>query len=283
MRSDIKAGIESIFAQNKVAYNDAKTLFDTALLDYATMKDSGIESIFAQNKVAYNDAKTLFDTALLDYATMKDSLKLADRLKIRDRKNAYNDAKTLFDTALLDYATMKDSLKLADRLKIRDRKNTNEKALQSLLDFAKGQGDKEANLDAITKALPQGARAHIEIGARAHIEIAMLEELFRKSMLEVRDIQVFNSTKFLDNVKELKGTFTSKAAHDYINAAEKFHALFKNDPLILQAIKPATTDKIGSSIATTLEGAVKFQAKRHFHFKSSPRLHQRRGEVSRAF
>ena len=176
---------------------------------------AGIESIFAQNKVAYNDAKTLFDTALLDYATMKDSLKLADRLKIRDRKN------------------------------------TNEKALQSLLDFAKGQGDKEANLDAITKALPQGARAHIEI--------AMLEELFRKSMLEVRDIQVFNSTKFLDNVKELKGTFTSKAAHDYINAAEKFHALFKNDPLILQAIKPATTDKIGSSIATTLEGAVKFQ------------------------
>ena len=176
---------------------------------------AGIESIFAQNKVAYNDAKTLFDTALLDYATMKDSLKLADRLKIRDRKN------------------------------------TNEKALQSLLDFAKGQGDKEANLDAITKALPQGARAHIEI--------AMLEELFRKSMLEVRDIQVFNSTKFLDNIKELKGTFTSKAAHDYINAAEKFHALFKNDPLILQAIKPATTDKIGSSIATTLEGAVKFQ------------------------
>ena len=176
---------------------------------------AGIESIFTQNKVAYNDAKTLFDTALLDYATMKDSLKLADRLKIRDRKN------------------------------------TNEKALQSLLDFAKGQGDKEANLDAITKALPQGARAHIEI--------AMLEELFRKSMLEVRDIQVFNSTKFLENIKELKGTFTSKAAHDYINAAEKFHALFKNDPLILQAIKPATTDKIGSSIATTLEGAVKFQ------------------------
>ena len=176
---------------------------------------AGIESIFAQNKVAYNDAKTLFDTALLDYATMKDSLKLADRLKIRDRKN------------------------------------TNEKALQSLLDFAKGQGDKEANLDAITKALPQGARAHIEI--------AMLEELFRKSMLEVHDIQVFNSTKFLENIKELKGTFTSKAAHDYINAAEKFHALFKNDPLILQAIKPATTDKIGSSIATTLEGAVKFQ------------------------
>ena len=166
-------------------------------------------------------------------------------------KAAYNDAKALFETALVDYANMKDTLKLADKLRLRDRANTEQNTLKSLLNFAKGQGDKQSNIDAITKALPQGERAHIEI--------AMLNELFSNATIEAKAVQVFDSAKFLNNVKELKGVFTSKAAQEYIEAASKFNELFKNDAQILQAIKPAVTDKIGSSIATSLEGAAKFQ------------------------
>ena len=166
-------------------------------------------------------------------------------------KTAYNDAKALFETALVDYANMKDTLKLADKLRLRDRANTEQNALKSLLNFAKGQGDKQSNIDAITKALPQGERAHIEI--------AMLNELFAKATIEAKAVQVFDSAKFLNNVNELKGVFTSKAAQEYIAAASKFNELFKNDAQILQAIKPAVTDKIGSSIATSIEGAAKFQ------------------------
>ena len=166
-------------------------------------------------------------------------------------KAAYNDAKALFETALVDYANMKDTLKLADKLRLRDRANTEQNALKSLLNFAKGQGDKQNNIDAITKALPQGERAHIEI--------AMLNELFSSATIEAKAVQVFDSAKFLNNVKELKGVFTSKSAQEYIQAASKFNELFKNDAQILQAIKPAVTDKIGSSIATSIEGAAKFQ------------------------
>ena len=164
---------------------------------------------------------------------------------------AYNDAKALFETALLDYANMKDTLKLADKLRLRDRANTEQNALKSLLNFAKGQGDKQSNIDAITKALPQGERAHIEV--------AMLNELFSSETLEAKGVQVFDSAKFLNNVKEIKGVFTSKSAQEYIAAASKFNELFRNDAQILQAIKPAVTDKIGSSIATSIEGAAKFQ------------------------
>ena len=164
---------------------------------------------------------------------------------------AYNDAKALFETALVDYANMKDTLKLADKLRLRDRANTEQNALKSLLNFAKGQGDKQSNIDAITKALPQGERAHIEV--------AMLNELFSSATLEAKGVQVFDSAKFLNNVKELKGVFTSKSAQEYIAAASKFNELFRNDAQILQAIKPAVTEKIGSSIATSLEGAAKFQ------------------------
>ena len=166
-------------------------------------------------------------------------------------KAAYNDAKALFETALVDYANMKDTLKLADKLRLRDRANTEQNALKSLLNFAKGQGDKQSNIDAITKALPQGERAHIEV--------AMLNELFSSATLEAKAVQVFDSAKFLNNVKELKGVFTSKAAQEYIAAASKFNELFKNDAQILQAIKPAITEKIDSSIATSIEGAAKFQ------------------------
>lgn len=46
----------------------------------------GIESIFTQNKTLYEDAQALFETALSDYAKMKDTLKLVDSLKVRDTR-----------------------------------------------------------------------------------------------------------------------------------------------------------------------------------------------------
>jgi len=48
----------------------------------------------------------------------------------------------------------------------------------------------------------------------------------------------------------------------FFNIAKGFNELFKNDILITQAIKPTTTQKIGSSIAISIEGAAKFQVVR---------------------
>jgi len=74
---------------------------------------------------------------------------------------------------------------------------------------------------------------------------------------------VFDSGVFFKNLEQLaENTFQSKEAKDFINIAKGFNELFKNDILIAQAIKPTTTQKIGSSIATSIEGAAKFQVVR---------------------
>ena len=39
LKEDIKKGIDEIFAQNTQGYADAKRLFESALSDYATMKE----------------------------------------------------------------------------------------------------------------------------------------------------------------------------------------------------------------------------------------------------
>lgn len=44
----------------------------------------GIDAIFAQNKTLYKDAQNLFSSALNDYAVMKNTIKVIDKLKLRD-------------------------------------------------------------------------------------------------------------------------------------------------------------------------------------------------------
>lgn len=176
---------------------------------------AGIEKIFAQNAPLYNDARTLFDTALSDYATMKETLKLADSLKIRDRRRSYD------------------------------------QVAQSLSRFFLGQGDNIPNFEALLGGLQKELREQVEL--------KLLQDMLELSFVKLNEIKVLDSSEFFKRLDPLKGYFASTSAKDFIKIAQDFHTLFRNDASIARSLSPATTEKIGTSIATTLEGAVKFQ------------------------
>lgn len=176
---------------------------------------AGIEKIFAQNAPLYNDARTLFDTALSDYAKMKETLKLADSLKIRDRRRSY------------------------------------EQVAQSLSRFFLGQGENIPNFEALLGSLQKELREQVEL--------KLLQDMLELSFVKLNDIKVLDSSEFFKRLEPLKGHFHSTSAKDFIKIAQDFHTLFRNDANIAKSLSPATTEKIGTSIATTLEGAVKFQ------------------------
>ncbi|WP_281769848.1 putative barnase/colicin E5 family endoribonuclease, partial [Helicobacter ailurogastricus] len=151
--------------------------------------------------------------------------------------------------------TMKDAHKLVKALKITDAAKSQDEAIDSVLKFVKGQGDKTDNLSALTKALsPEN---------RQVLEMHMLARLFSKSLFEEADMRVFDSKDFFKRLNQLQegkdGIFKSPAAQEFINLAKGFNRLFINDALLARSIKPATSEKIGSSIATSIEGAVKYQ------------------------
>ena len=183
---------------------------------------------------------------------LRDDIKAGIEAIFSQNKTAYKDVTSLYETALKDYANMKSTLKLVDSIKLRDIKTTHDLALDSLLKLAKGQGDELDNISTLTKALDSQNRAVIELN--------MLQSLFTKSLYDKDMLQVFDSGKFFDELNKLHtNTFQSKAAKDFIELAQGFHTLFKNDVLIAQSLKPTTTQAIGSSIATSIEGAVRFQ------------------------
>ena len=176
---------------------------------------AGIEKIFAQNKALYNDARTLFDTALSDYAKMKETLKLADSLKIRDRRRSYD------------------------------------QVAQSLSRFFLGQGENIPNFEALLGSLQKELREQVEL--------KLLQDMLELSFVKLNDSKVLDSSEFFKRLEPLKGHFHSTSAKDFIKIAQDFHTLFRNDANIAKSLSPATTEKIGTSIATTLEGAVRFQ------------------------
>ena len=176
---------------------------------------AGIEKIFAQNAPLYNDARTLFDTALSDYATMKETLKLADSLKIRDHRRSYD------------------------------------QVAQSLSRFFLGQGENIPNFEALLGGLQKELREQVEL--------KLLQDMLELSFVKLNDIKVLDSSEFFKRLDPLKGYFASTSAKDFIKIAQDFHTLFRNDASIARSLSPTTTEKIGTSIATTLEGAVKFQ------------------------
>ncbi|BCD49962.1 hypothetical protein [Helicobacter suis] len=167
-------------------------------------------------------------------------------------KNKMEQYKELYNTALNDYATMKQTLKDVKRLGLRDAHNSTEKALDSLIKFTKGQGDKLDNLSAISKGLSNSNREVLELN--------MLDRLFKKSLVDAQDISVLDSFKFMNALEELKeNSFKTQGAKDFIEIAKGFHRLFNQDSAIAKALKPTTGGTIGSSIATSVGGAAQFQ------------------------
>lgn len=187
--------------------------------------------------------------------TLREDIKNGIDTIFAQNKELYSDAKALFETALSDYAKMKNTLKTIDKLKVRDEAIAKDKAFNNILKYIDGQGAQgvsKENFEILAKDLPQNLRERFELG--------FLQNLFERQLQVIDNAHVFDSKGFFEKLEGLEPFFTSPRAKEYIDIAKGFDTLFKNDYQIAKSLSPAVSEKIGSSIATSIEGAVKFQA-----------------------
>ncbi|EPY3961223.1 PBECR2 nuclease fold domain-containing protein [Campylobacter upsaliensis] len=133
--------------------------------------DKGIDNIFSQNKAAYESIKELYSTSLKDYATLK---------------------------------SLNESIK---NLKLQDSAKSADEVLNSLIKYAKGQGEKGVNN-------LQKIKDYLGEENNAFLEMQILNKLFKESVVENDRamLRVFDSEGFLNRVKELVGDTPAKYA-----------------------------------------------------------------------
>ncbi|EPH5216616.1 DUF3519 domain-containing protein [Campylobacter upsaliensis] len=126
--------------------------------------DKGIDNIFSQNKAAYESIKELYSTSLKDYATLK---------------------------------SLNESIK---NLKLQDTQKSADEVLNSLIKYAKGQGEKGVNN-------LQKIKDYLGEENNAFLEMQILNKLFKESVVENdrAGVRVFDSESFLGRVRELVG------------------------------------------------------------------------------
>ncbi|EAJ7013089.1 hypothetical protein XJ95_04910 [Campylobacter upsaliensis] len=126
--------------------------------------DKGIDNIFSQNKAAYESIKELYSTSLKDYATLK---------------------------------SLNESIK---NLKLQDSAKSADEVLNSLIKYAKGQGEKGVNN-------LQKIKDYLGEENNAFLEMQILNKLFKESVVENdrAGVRVFDSESFLGRVRELVG------------------------------------------------------------------------------
>ncbi|EJQ4637340.1 hypothetical protein NZT69_001190 [Campylobacter upsaliensis] len=126
--------------------------------------DKGIDNIFSQNKAAYESIKELYSTSLKDYATLK---------------------------------SLNESIK---NLKLQDSAKSADEVLNSLIKYAKGQGEKGVNN-------LQKIKDYLGEENNAFLEMQILNKLFKESVVENNraSLRVFDSESFLSRVRELVG------------------------------------------------------------------------------
>ncbi|HEF3570637.1 TPA: DEAD/DEAH box helicase family protein [Campylobacter upsaliensis] len=126
--------------------------------------DKGIDNIFSQNKAAYESIKELYSTSLKDYATLK---------------------------------SLNESIK---NLKLQDSAKSADEVLNSLIKYAKGQGENGVNN-------LQKIKDYLGEENNAFLEMQILNKLFKESVVENdrASLRVFDSESFLSRVRELVG------------------------------------------------------------------------------
>ena len=126
--------------------------------------DRGIDNIFSQNKAAYESIKELYSTSLKDYATLK---------------------------------SLNESIK---NLKLQDSAKSADEVLNSLIKYAKGQGENGVNN-------LQKIKDYLGEENNAFLEMQILNKLFKESVVENDRamLRVFDSESFLGRVRELVG------------------------------------------------------------------------------
>ncbi|MCR2110743.1 hypothetical protein CUPS4049_09010, partial [Campylobacter upsaliensis] len=153
------------------------------------------------------------------------------------------------------YAAMKELNESIKNLKLQDSAKSADEVVNTLIKYAKGQGEGgENNLQKI--------KAYLGEENNAFLEMQILNRLFKESVVENdrAKLRVFDSESFLNRIKELVGEnelFKSKEAREFLELVEGFDKLYKNDAIIAKNLTHATASKLSTSIATSAEGAIK--------------------------
>ena len=184
---------KNIYNENGVSFNQLNNALKTLNSYYKKAKDSNFK----------NHIKNAMDSFL------REDIKAGIEAIFSQNKSAYKDISSLYATALSDYADMKEVLKIADKLKIRNATTEQNKALDSLLKLAKGQGDKLDNISSLTKALDKDNRTLIELN--------MLQSLFQKSLYDENALQVIDSGKFFKELQALHKTHSKVKKHKILS------------------------------------------------------------------
>ncbi|HEC1546732.1 TPA: hypothetical protein R1X38_001582, partial [Campylobacter upsaliensis] len=114
--------------------------------------------------------------------------------------NAYASIKELYSTSLKDYAAMKELNESIKNLKLQDSAKSADEVVDSLIKYAKGQGENGVNN-------LQKIKTYLGEENNAFLEMQILNRLFKESVVENdrAKVRVFDSEGFLNRVKELVG------------------------------------------------------------------------------
>ncbi|HEC1573555.1 TPA: hypothetical protein R1X69_001095 [Campylobacter upsaliensis] len=114
--------------------------------------------------------------------------------------NAYASIKELYSTSLKDYAAMKELNESIKNLKLQDSAKSADEVVDSLIKYAKGQGENGVNN-------LQKIKDYLGEENNAFLEMQILNRLFKESVVENdrAKVRVFDSEGFLGRVRELVG------------------------------------------------------------------------------
>ncbi|WP_270971895.1 PBECR2 nuclease fold domain-containing protein [Campylobacter upsaliensis] len=116
----------------------------------------------------------------------------------KELPKAYESIKELYSTSLKDYAAMKELGESIKNLKLQDSAKSADEVVESLIKYAKGQGENGVNN-------LQKIKAYLGEENNAFLEMQILNRLFKESVVDNTKLRVFDSEGFLNRVKELVG------------------------------------------------------------------------------
>ena len=116
----------------------------------------------------------------------------------------------------------------------------------------------KAHLKQSTEDLKHGDKAlkvyRFESDFKDGKALILVKESLDKDKKKIYTLELENLEK---HTKPQYAVFTSKEAQDFLNIVDGFHKLYKNDASIAKNFTQTTAQKMGTSIATSAEGAIK--------------------------
>ncbi|TQR42954.1 hypothetical protein DMB95_00185 [Campylobacter sp. MIT 12-8780] len=225
-----------------------KNVFDEKGVSFKQLNNARINLNEFLRKASTPSSKNFFKSEAIN--TLKDEIAKGINQIFSQNKTAYTKVSALYNTALQEYAQMSELLKQSAFKKARDEKQSLDEALDSLIKYAKGQGDgKNNNLDFL--------RSKLDAPNTAILEMNLLKRFFEKSLASTDEsLRVLDSAKFMNELAKLQNfTFQSKEAKEFIKLSQGFHTLFKNDASLAEDLLSKTARKEGSALATSISGA----------------------------